>query len=107
MMSTWVSPSIAAELWNISIEEVQAGIRSGKIVSKTEAEMLFVEMQVGPPATYSVISKEERAALELERSARASNRNDSEDEQSADIGDWREVRQLVSRSRRGPANRAA
>jgi hypothetical protein len=43
-MSSWVVPSIAAELWHVSVESVLARVRSGALPSRTEGGFTFVDI---------------------------------------------------------------
>jgi hypothetical protein len=43
-MSCWVVPSIAAELWGISLEQLMGQIRAGAVTSKTEHGFVMVDV---------------------------------------------------------------
>jgi len=70
-MSSWVAPSIAAELWGISVDQVLADIASGSIPSYVDGQFLFVDVtgkNILPstpmsPAPRSVVTDQEIAAL--------------------------------------------
>jgi hypothetical protein len=70
-MSSWVAPSIAAELWGISVEQVLADIASGSIPSYVDGQFLFVDVtgkNILPstpmsPSPRSVVTDQEIAAL--------------------------------------------
>jgi hypothetical protein len=47
-MSCWVVPTVAAELWGVSLEHVLAMIAEGKVTSKGEYQLLVVDVA---PAT--------------------------------------------------------
>ena len=42
-MSCWVVPTIAAELWGVTVGHVLAGIRDGSIESRDEHGFVFVD----------------------------------------------------------------
>ena len=55
-MSSWVAPSVAAELWGISVDQVLAGIADGSIPSYVDGQFLFVDVRgQGVAATSSRI----------------------------------------------------
>ncbi len=67
-MSSWVAPSVAAEIWGISVEQVLAGIADGSIFSFTDGQFLFVDIRgmglmPGASSPKSIVSKQEFAAL--------------------------------------------
>ena len=74
-MSCWVVPSIAAEIWGVSIEQILRKIASGELACREESGWTFVdvapeaEMMVprrrpeDRPPTYTPITDEEMAAL--------------------------------------------
>jgi hypothetical protein len=103
-MSCWVVPTIAAELWGVSIEQVLNGMKTGAIPSKEELGRMFVDvapnspkietpraLRAAPPPTYSVVTHEEAAAL-----------TEDEPDHTLDLGDWREARELAEKRRRPP-----
>ena len=90
-MSCWVVPSIAAELWGVSVPQILAQMNAGKLASKHEKGFTFVDvaqtvfepdrqMKFTPaPPTYRVVGQEEIAALLGD---------DAIDEDQDDAGDW-------------------
>ena len=109
-MSCWVVPSIAADMWGCTIEQVLEAIRCGQVLTREEGGWLFVD--VAPtshrastpkcephPPTYTVVTKEEANAL-LEGDD--SDELAIEDDPDAPMGDWRAVREHTSRLRRPP-----
>src|SRR5688500_16517599 len=74
-MSCWVVPSVAAELWGVSVEHVLAGIREGRIFSRTDNGFVCVDaapesptlsaarVAVEHPPTFTVVTEDEMAAL--------------------------------------------
>lgn len=64
----WVSPSFAAEYWNIPVEEVMDQAQRGFLPSLRQNDWLFVDFSFGnEPAraakTWSALSDEELSAL--------------------------------------------
>ena len=47
-MSSWVVPSIAAELWHVSVETILVRMRSGALPSRTEGGFTFVDIAASP-----------------------------------------------------------
>jgi len=43
-MACWVVPTIAAELWNVSVQHVLDGIREGRIPTRSENGFVFVDV---------------------------------------------------------------
>src|SRR5262245_40348102 len=72
-MSCWVAPSVAAELWGVSVEHVLAGIREGTIASQIENGFVCVDAAPGSPhlspkrgdhpPTFTIVTEDEIAAL--------------------------------------------
>jgi hypothetical protein len=72
-MSSWVAPSVAAEIWGISVAQVLERIAQGSLPSMVDGEFLFVDIAVdgfactGPrPASAmesSIVTAAELAAL--------------------------------------------
>jgi len=48
-MACWVVPTIAAELWNISVQHVLDGIREGRIPTRSENGFIFVDVAPNSP----------------------------------------------------------
>src|SRR5438045_6374608 len=102
-MSCWVVPTVAAELWGVSLEIVLERARSGLIHSKSENGFMFIDVApagecCGPPRglrgphppTFTIVTPEEVSALI------------NPAPMVHDPQDWRFARQLASRSRRPP-----
>ena len=130
-MSAWVAPSIAAEIWGVSVDHILAGIADGSIQSFVDGQFLFVDLhgrgfaQSSPRPTVSepVVTKEEFAALTFrpidraqefppefpqESSADESPSNESApDESSQDVSQWRTAREQTSHLRQPPNTLAA
>ena len=62
-MSCWVAPSIAAELWGISVEQVLQRAREGTVASRTDVGFFLVDVAPPKPETFVAITPEEQAAL--------------------------------------------
>jgi hypothetical protein len=104
-MSCWVVPTVAAEIWGVSVGEVLRRIEAGEITVREENGWTFVDVApgsptIGPPmnrrpkpATFTMISSEEMDALCEDEIAEA--------EVSA-FKDWRQARQRTSRLRLAP-----
>ncbi len=43
-MPSWVVPSVAAELWGVTVEHVLSEVAAGRIISRTEGEFVFVDV---------------------------------------------------------------
>ena len=134
-MSSWVAPSVAAEIWGMSVDEVLAGIADGSIHSCVDGQFLFVDLQgLGlsqlsdspqseePAVAESVVTEEEFAALtfqpiskisefmpageEISHSEMLEEDNPEEHGNGRDVGSWRTAREQSSRLRRPPAQAA-
>src|SRR4051794_24771063 len=112
-MSCWVVPTIAAELWGCSVDQVMSKIRSGELPTRDEAGWTFVDVAPDSPtiespkcmrpSTYTdVLSAAEVEALESPMKIAASSESDERE-----MGDWREARQNASTTRRAPVAKAA
>ena len=121
-MSSWVAPSVAAELWGISVDQVLAGIADGSIPSCVDGQFLFVDVRghgvaatsSGSASTESVVTEEEFAALTFQPRESESNipidgqpTDEQEEENTRDVGSWRTAREQSSRTRRPPQANAA
>ncbi|HWP40599.1 MAG TPA: hypothetical protein VNL70_06700 [Tepidisphaeraceae bacterium] len=132
-MSCWVVPSVAAEIWGVSVDTILARINSGQIPTKTDLGRIFVD--VAPhspvlntprtrsstrPATYRLVSSEpiqadtaqqptatDQPAEPLVQTCQADPDQICEDEQTINLGDWREARQSAGARRQPPAAIAA
>jgi hypothetical protein len=133
-MSSWVAPSVAAEIWGISIDQVLAGIASGSVKSYIDGQFLFVDLEghgySKPPRspTAEIVTEQELAALtfqpfdrqpEISPEEEASLRDAegaeatpqdplwTEEEDFRDVTLWRTARQQAARLRRPPSALAA
>jgi hypothetical protein len=121
-MSSWVAPSVAAELWGISVDQVLAGIADGSIPSYVDGQFLFVDVRGqgvapssrGSASTESVVTEEEFAALTFQPRESEENlasddepADEPEEENVRDVGSWRAARQQSARTRRPPQANAA
>jgi hypothetical protein len=117
-MSSWVAPSVAAELWGVSIDHIMAGVANGSIPSYVDGYFLFVDITGQgqmPDSNRSESSKHitdaEFAALtfqpcdahEPDPDEPAIDKEDS----SGDISDWRIAREKSARTRIPPNSQAA
>jgi hypothetical protein len=131
-MSAWVAPSIAAEIWGISVDQVLAGIADGSIQSYVDGQFLFVDLgRNGLPKTMprerkaeAVVTDEEIAALTFQPIDPSSEPLLTEmvmsepsvtneqilqvtEEDFGNDSDWRVVREQTSRLRKPPTAQAA
>ncbi|HEV2292918.1 MAG TPA: hypothetical protein VGR35_03630 [Tepidisphaeraceae bacterium] len=129
-MSCWVVPTIAAELWGVSVEHVLQRVRGGELAHRVDEGFLFVDVippappKVERPPTFTALSAAEVEALandEQEQSPVDSHDDEGlqeqysdgeesqspdDDEASIELGDWRAARQRVSRTRIAPSRSA-
>ena len=133
-MSSWVAPSVAAEIWGISIEQILAGVADGSFQSYVDGQFLFVDLEgrgfSKPPRSVAaeIVTEQELAALtfqpihpqpdvspEEEEILRDSDDTASEpadlamepEENFRDVALWRTARQQAARLRRPPSAKAA
>jgi hypothetical protein len=110
-MSCWVVPTIAAELWGVPLQQVLDGMKAGHIPFKDELGRSFVDvapdspklqtpaaMRQPTPPTFTVVTSEELVAL---------TDDETEDQPTMDLGDWREARDNAEKRRRPPVAIAA
>lgn len=113
-MSCWVVPSVAAELWGVSVEHIHARIRDGSLPSKQDSGFTVIDvapdspvletasqLRPPPPPTYRVVTREEIRSLVGDLVD-----FDFGDEES-DVENWRLGRSEASRIRRPPEAIAA
>lgn len=106
-MSCWVVPQIAAELWNVPLQQILDRINAGQIPAKNDLGRMFVDvapdspkieaprsLRPPPPPTFTLVNQEELAAL--------GGGEEDEEDQTIDLGDWREARETAERRRRPP-----
>jgi len=118
-MSQWVAPSIAAEIWGVSVEHILAGVADGSILSYVDGQFLFVDMDRGgycreTPRPKPMVSDAEFAALTSIPIDQPTDSIDSNNEHTQDhdpsphdVSQWRAARAQTSRLRRPPQSRAA
>ena len=118
-MAQWVAPSIAAEIWGVSVEHILAGIADGSIRSNVDGEFLFVDVDRGgyscsAPRPKPALSDAEFAALTSVPINRLDDLPmvDGDAQLEADHGEhdvslWREAREETARLRRPPQSKAA
>jgi hypothetical protein len=128
-MSCWVAPTLAAEIWQISLELLMSRIASGEIPVRDEDGFLFVD--VAPyghrverpnrapherPATFTpidsdpaslMVTDEEAAALTMpppapSASSDADEMGPEDETASKTLGDWRSIRRKTARMRVPP-----
>ena len=131
-MSCWVVPTIAAELWGVSVEQIMNGVDTGDIPSKSELGRMFVDVapnspklerpqSVKPvtPPTFTIVAQQEEtieetqtAGAELVLAMAGADQNadaahEGNEDQTIDLGDWRAAREEAEKRRRPPQAIAA
>jgi hypothetical protein len=122
-MSSWVAPSVAAEIWGVSVDHVLDGIANGSIPSHVDGQFLFVDMAgIGfprsaprPQITEPVVSSDELRALTFQPIGEPDDLAVREEDliceeadgSYRDVGLWRSAREQASRTRRPPEAEAA
>jgi hypothetical protein len=107
----WVAPSIAADIWGTSVEQIMSGVADGTIPSRIEGQFLFVNIAGGglrqespsleqPTEAVEVLSDAERLALEEIH-------KDESDAQEMNLSQWRLSRFQSSLRRTPPVAVAA
>lgn len=133
-MSCWVVPSLAAELWQVPLEQLWRRIREGQLISKLEDGFTFVDVApdgpklIGPnlpphlrPATFTKVEDEQppfedEQPSEPEPEPQVAQQPDlsihpddllDDPTASEDLGDWRASRKRASRLRVPPRRLSA
>ncbi|HTL29813.1 MAG TPA: hypothetical protein VL282_11345 [Tepidisphaeraceae bacterium] len=127
-MSCWVVPTVAAELWGVTVQQVLDAIHSGSISIRQQHDFTFVDVAPGSPTvrrpkpfrephppTYAPITDEELCALMSEDAPEPQETPSDEiapmmsDEMAAliQMGDWRRARRITSGLRKPPRPAAA
>src|SRR4051812_34577767 len=127
-MSCWVVPTVAAELWGVSVQQVLDAILSGSITSRHDSDFTFVDVAPGSPnvrrpkpfrndpPTFTAITDEELLALMADDAPAPTTQSIPEeiasptsDEIAAliEMGDWRRARGITSTKRKAPARPTA
>ena len=113
-MSCWVVPTVAAELWDVSVEHVMSGIRDGSIPSKIDNGFVCVDAAPGSPRlsrsranrppTFAAVTDAEMTALLSEdaQDEEADCKEDDGDPVETGTIDWRDARLRNGRLRRAP-----
>jgi hypothetical protein len=116
-MPCWVVPTLAAELWGVSVETILDGIRDGSIPSRNEGGFVFVAAyqdvasKAARPPTFTVITQQELHALMEEPPPAEGLADEASDEPDTlpesnepqrDIADWRQIRAATAHRRRPP-----
>ena len=127
-MSCWVVPSLAAEVWQIPLEQILRRIRDGELPVRLEDGFTFVDVApYGPrverpmlapedrPPTFTPVeepvalepmTEQELVALSAPVPAPDDREDQLEDEtQSKVLGDWRAARKKAGRQRIPPPPR--
>lgn len=112
-MSCWVVPTIAAEIWGVTVDHILQRVRDGNLPHRVDDGFMFVDVApqgetVERPPTFLALSEAEIAALRegeaegLDDDAPADT-DDEANEPAVDLGDWRAARQRVGVTRVPPA----
>ena len=106
-MSCWVVPTVAAELWGVSVDTILSRARAGDVPSKTENGFMFVDVAPDShrietpksmrPPTFQVVTEVKPGALRL-----ADDGADESESRPVTLDDWRTGRALAARSRKPP-----
>ncbi len=131
-MSCWVVPTIAAEIWGVSVDSILHRVRDGSLAHRADEGFLFVQMEpvtapkVERPPTFTVLSAAEVEALEVDRveetiavaadseatkldhkvdddDHEVESQSPDDDEASVDLADFRTARRRVGMTRIPPA----
>ena len=131
-MSCWVVPTIAAEIWGVSVDHVLSLVRDGHLPHQIDEGFMFVDIVPGvrrcepPPPTFTVLSEAEVEALgeadadadadeepriepieEMSIEEEPESQSPDNDEAFVELDDWRAVRQRVGRTRIPPSRAQA
>ena len=115
-MSCWVVPTIAAEIWGVSVDHLLQQVREGKLAYRVDEGFMFLDVEPPPqpkverPPTFTVLSEAELDALrDAEEDYVVSQHDEDEesqlpgdDEASVELGDWRTARKRVGMTRIPP-----
>lgn len=96
-MACWVVPSVAAELWSISIDQVMSCVHEGSLNCKREHGFTFVD--VAPWTDAGEAMPEPKVSLSL---ADADHDDASVETISSRSSDRQSIRDLVGRTRVAP-----
>ncbi len=125
-MSCWVVPTIAAEIWGVSIDHLLQQVRDGNLAYRVDEGFMFVDVEPPPqpkvehPPTFTVLSEAELEALrdaeedylvsqhvEDEEIQDEESQSPDDDEASVELGDWRTARRRVGLTRIPPGQQRA
>jgi hypothetical protein len=125
-MPCWVAPTLAAEIWQISLELLMSRIASGEIPVRDEDGFLFVDVAPYGPrlerpnrapgerpamctpvefdATALMVTDEEAAALTMPATPGTTDDEMGPEDETASttLGDWRTIRRKTARTRIPP-----
>ncbi len=113
-MSCWVVPTVAAELWGVSVDTILTRARAGDVPTKTENGFMFVDVAPDShrietpkslrPPTYTVASEviTEVKPKPGEMRLAPSDTDDEQVQRPVTLDDWRTGRVLASRTRKPP-----
>ena len=108
-MSCWVVPTVAAELWGVSVDTILTRVRAGDVPSKNENGFMFVDVAPDSaridapkslrPPTYTVVTELKPGGMRI---AGAEPEDDEPAPRPVTLDDWRTGRVLASRTRKPP-----
>lgn len=104
-MSCWVVPSVAAELWGVTVSQILDRAGRGEIPSRQELGFTMVDISPDTPAIQMVKSRFGPPKTYTPAPVFAGPRlaEESSDENDTFSTDWRQKRMQVSLQRRRPA----
>ncbi len=131
-MSCWVVPTIAAELWGVSVDSILQRVRDGDLAHHIDSGFLFVDAappapaKVEHPPTFTALSAAEVEALGEDEPGRfiepalkpepvpeaeatmdeEESQSPDDDEASVELGDWRAARRRTGMKRIPPGRLA-
>jgi len=103
-MSCWVVPTVAAELWGVSVSDVLNQVESGSISTKTEYGFLLVDVAPQSPRFERSAADQPRPLTYTPIPVLEATDAENEPEQEVEEGelDWKATRSSVARLRRPP-----
>jgi len=126
-MSCWVAPTIAAELWGVSVEHILQRVRDGDLAHRSDEGFMFVEVgadagsstpsaapiEATPPIMAALSAAEvealragEAAMNEATDDGAKETQSPDDDEASLELEDWRAARARVAMTRTPPHTRS-
>jgi hypothetical protein len=104
-MSCWVVPAVAAEIWNLPVNEVLARIRGGTLEAKSEYGFTLVDVAPQSPTFHRPLGESEPRPLTFKNApplAAVAEIAHADSSENDDALNWRAMRISVGRLRRPP-----